>query len=69
MRWNVLNQILIHDLTVSITLHLIDIIENLVRPEERLDVAREFHRVLVAGLETYEEMRERLEKCLKPSLN
>jgi hypothetical protein len=62
-----MDQALQHDAAVAMAKCLVNIIAPCLRPEEQGEAAREFYQVIRAGLEAYEEQRER--EVPKPSKN
>jgi hypothetical protein len=62
-----MDQSLQHDAAVAMAKCLVNIIAPCLREEEQREAAREFYQVIRAGLEAYEEQRER--DVPKPSAN
>ncbi len=48
-----MNQRLQHDAAQAMAVALLDIVENCIRPEERLDALQEFYAVCKAGIEAF----------------
>lgn len=64
-----MNNRLVHDCAVATTTVLMEILENVLRPEDRLDAYSELYIAVKAGIESYETMRERMERRLNPTKN
>ena len=64
-----MGQRLRHDTAHALAVALLEIVENCIRPEDRLDALQEFYQAAMAGLEAYDTMREREARRLNPSRN
>jgi len=64
-----MNARLQHDAAHALAVALLEIVENCIRPEEKLDALQEFYQASLAGLQAYDIMREREDRRLNPSKN
>ena len=64
-----MNGRLIHDGAVAMSKALMEVVENSIRPEARLDAYSQLYIVCKGGVEAYETQRERMERRLAPSNN
>ena len=48
---------------------LLEVVRCVVRPEEEADAFEEFYRVCLAGVESYQIQKNRMEQRMKPSMN
>ena len=62
------DQRLQHDVAMALSKAILDIFQNLLRPEEYRDAMEETYSAVKAGLETYDARREQLRK-LRPKQN
>jgi len=69
MKLHLLNDRLVHDTAVPMAQAAVDILENVLRPADRLEAFSEFYRIARAGLEAYCLHRERIQERLRPLEN
>jgi hypothetical protein len=69
MHERVMNARLVNDTAIAMAKHLLEIVENCIRPEDRQDAFGEFFNVCVAGIRTYEQLADRMDKRLRPGSN
>ena len=58
-----------NDTAMAMAKHLLEIVQNAIHPSEHQDAFGEFFNVCLAGLETYEQLMDQLDKRLNPSQN
>jgi hypothetical protein len=63
------NQRLHHDTAFAAAIRLVEVIENILRPEDRRECRSEFYLICKAALEAYDVQRERMEQRMRPSSN
>jgi len=64
-----MNARLVHDAAVAMSTTLLEIVENCIREEEKLDAFQQFYQVSKAGIEAYHLQFDRMQQRLKPSSN
>jgi hypothetical protein len=60
---------MIHDHAFALALVQVDLITNLIRPEERREVFDAFYEAAKAAIRRYEASADRMQRRLKPSSN
>ncbi len=58
-----------HDVAVAIAQASLDVVASCVRPELHKDVWEEFYRIALAGVESFDVMRDRTRHRLRPTNN
>ena len=69
MKLHLLNDRLAHDVAVAIAQATLDILENVIRPEDKLDAYSELYLIAKNGILAYCAQRERIQERLRPLEN